>query len=588
VLAEPSTTQPEAAGCRRSEPRLLRDTCRSLLGAGALVLLPAVASFIYITLFGVNLVFQDDWEFVPLISRAQTRTLTFQALFAQHNEHRILLPRLVMLSNVYLTHFNTKAEMYLYWFCLCIICCLLLLVFVKANGLTARSLLLFAPVSFLVFGLRQWVNLTWGWQISWGLAMLFLVLAVYLLQVQSRASVALAGAAVCGAVASFSVFAGLLVWPVGVVEIVCLNRARPPQRLGPRLAAWLAAAAMVFIIYFHGYRSPAGLPSPFYSLLHPVDGLVYFLTALGLPLAVDQTDAAAVGAALLCLVAFGAVGQWGRPISRSVAVWLSITALLVAFAGILTAGRSGGVLTATAMSIYSTFGLIGAAGLYLWIVTNPGWGGRLRVPALGVMLVLLLAGALAGTFDAAEQGVNIATTRGAMTGYLRNYANEPNKNLSPIYGLGPECLRMRAPVLEQNRLNVFYGSRLDAGDASAPLSLPVPNDCPPTPPPPVICSHATINADPTDSLISIGATVQLTAMANCGGTPIYAWWLATINGPTTTWLPLTPYSTSDAFSWDTSELAPGSYAVVAWVENQDRFAPADKFDTYTLKSFLLR
>jgi hypothetical protein len=98
--------------------------------------------------------------------------------------------------------------------------------------------------------------------------------------------------------------------------------------------------------------------------------------------------------------------------------------------------------------------------------------------------------------------------------------------------------------------------------------------------PPAPCSNETLSANPSTSQVSLGSSVTFTISARCGGIPMYAWWLATISNGTTTWKQLAPYATSNTYTWDTTGLATGSYAVVVWAENWG--APVTTFDTYAL------
>ena len=43
-------------------------------------------------------------------------TLCFADFFAQHNEHRILFPRLIFFGLGRLTHWNIRAELFVSWF----------------------------------------------------------------------------------------------------------------------------------------------------------------------------------------------------------------------------------------------------------------------------------------------------------------------------------------------------------------------------------------------------------------------------------------------------------------------------------------
>jgi len=51
---------------------------------------------------------------IPLIEKMYNGTLSFSDLLAQHNENRILFPRVVMLSIGSITRYNTIAEMF-FW-----------------------------------------------------------------------------------------------------------------------------------------------------------------------------------------------------------------------------------------------------------------------------------------------------------------------------------------------------------------------------------------------------------------------------------------------------------------------------------------
>ena len=83
--------------------------------AGALALLLALlppaflAWFIY--RFGVDVPFADQWDFVPLLDQLYSGRLTFEALISQHNEHRFLFPKMIMLALAYWSDWNVLWEM---------------------------------------------------------------------------------------------------------------------------------------------------------------------------------------------------------------------------------------------------------------------------------------------------------------------------------------------------------------------------------------------------------------------------------------------------------------------------------------------
>jgi hypothetical protein len=99
------------------------------------------------------------------------------------------------------------------------------------------------------------------------------------------------------------------------------------------------------------------------------------------------------------------------------------------------------------------------------------------------------------------------------------------------------------------------------------------------------CSNATLAANPPAGSVPLGSVVQFTAGAACGGTPAYEWWLGTANGGAWSWQLLTGYRTANTYSWNTSGLAPGTYIIDVWVENQGGSAVG--YDTYAYQWFSL-
>src|ERR1035437_1720465 len=68
--------------------------------------------FMYVWIFGVNVLFLDEWTFIPLVRDYQAHGISFNMLFTQHNEHRLFFPRLLYLGLLPLGHMNSKMFMY--------------------------------------------------------------------------------------------------------------------------------------------------------------------------------------------------------------------------------------------------------------------------------------------------------------------------------------------------------------------------------------------------------------------------------------------------------------------------------------------
>ena len=71
-----------------------------------------IGIFVYVWIFGVNLIYMDEWWFVPLIKKVQSSGISFDMLFKQHNEHRIFFPRLFYIATVPISNMNSKFYMF--------------------------------------------------------------------------------------------------------------------------------------------------------------------------------------------------------------------------------------------------------------------------------------------------------------------------------------------------------------------------------------------------------------------------------------------------------------------------------------------
>jgi hypothetical protein len=67
--------------------------------------------FLYIAFYGLNIPWADEWSYIPIIIGNQPTTVRW--LWAQHNEHRMMLPKLIWVTLGKLTSWDMRAGMYL-------------------------------------------------------------------------------------------------------------------------------------------------------------------------------------------------------------------------------------------------------------------------------------------------------------------------------------------------------------------------------------------------------------------------------------------------------------------------------------------
>jgi hypothetical protein len=93
----------------------------------------------------------------------------------------------------------------------------------------------------------------------------------------------------------------------------------------------------------------------------------------------------------------------------------------------------------------------------------------------------------------------------------------------------------------------------------------------------------TLSANPSSTTVNVGSTITLTATATCGGTPVYQWYVGSLHGSSISWQQVQAYGTSNAYVWNTTGLATGTYYISPWVENQG--GAGDAFDQSSALAF---
>lgn len=271
-----------------------------------LTLVPFIILAVEVVRYSVDVPFWDQWNFVPLLGKSYEEGITLSDLWSQHNEHRLLFPRLIMLGLAHASRYNIAWE-------------LASILLLAATGLslirrqlarTAResglsALSWAAPaISLLIFTLGQAENWLWGWQIQIFLNVVAVIAGLGLLGGGAFEWKKLWAAAGLGILATYSFANGLIFWPLGFLALL-LNRRGGKRPKAPAVSAWAVLSVAVFISYFFSFRydSPSGMPLAHF-LGRPGEFVLYVLKYLGRP--VINYEGYALAAGLAGLVLFGA------------------------------------------------------------------------------------------------------------------------------------------------------------------------------------------------------------------------------------------------------------------------------------------
>jgi hypothetical protein len=225
----------------------------------------------------VDVPYWDQWNFVDFL-RVTDDGASWSELWAPHNEHRVVIPKVVLLALARLTHWNVRAEIALVH---ALIIARFVGVFatVYVIGRKAKlSVWTCVPVLAAFLLTRgQAENLMWGWQVTLTLGIVFTLLTCLSLSNSGWPRYLLA--IVFALATQFSFASGVVLWPIGAAFVLI----QPDLSRGVRLvraSVWLAIGAVATYLYNEGLpRSPDVFPVTASGVLR------YALTFLGSPLA---------------------------------------------------------------------------------------------------------------------------------------------------------------------------------------------------------------------------------------------------------------------------------------------------------------
>ena len=315
------------------------ETTRSVRAAyGAALLGPVAVVVLLVLRHGVNVPFWDQWELVGPLTRLQDGTLGWGEIFRQHNEHRMVVPKIVMLSLASLTGWNVVAEMLASTLLAVAVLGLLIALtrpILRPAGPMVRLWATFT-ISAMLFSQAQWQNWLWGWQVQWFLGALAAVSAIALATwslASGRPWAHVAGAAAAALACQFSIASGVVVW--GCCALVFAFHAQR-RRILP---IWLAVAIAASAVFLVGYERAPGHPSLLSAVEHPLSFLLFLGNYLSGPLGRHAAIGIAVALGFGVLAVMAARRRRREP--QAIVPWIALGAFAGANAALTGIGRVG-------------------------------------------------------------------------------------------------------------------------------------------------------------------------------------------------------------------------------------------------------
>lgn len=229
----------------------------------------------------------DEWYYIPMFEKMLTGSLTPGDLWAKVNEHRLVIPKLVMLLFVQFTGWNLKYMIALSILFGIFIFLLLAKFLARETKIPGRySYFYVLPVvSLLIFSLVQYENWLWGLQSLMFINELAMLVGFYYLTNDKLGSKEIFFSILVGFVASQSHLSGLLFWLIGLLLVILNPRSQKKVRRKFALT-WVIISIIAFATYFIGYFDPTHNSSVSFTFLltHTLKTLALTLEILGSPL----------------------------------------------------------------------------------------------------------------------------------------------------------------------------------------------------------------------------------------------------------------------------------------------------------------
>jgi hypothetical protein len=252
-----------------------------------LFFIPILYGIIIVLLYGVDILFMDEWEVVRFWEHIEQNgwmnSSLYEMLFSQHNEHRLFFPRIIMLISYKLSFVNTKINMFMTQLMVISVYVFYIRYYNKKQEILTHchdnvtTLFIFLS-GIACFSNVQFELFLWGFQFAFYMAIFGVVICLYyfhqfLLQGNRKNCIL---SLLFGIIASFSSSHGLIIWPVMIVLIfICFVTGErfKVKNLLPYIIIGLSS----FFIYFNGWTNPKHHP-----LSHdPYIILKFFFGSLG-------------------------------------------------------------------------------------------------------------------------------------------------------------------------------------------------------------------------------------------------------------------------------------------------------------------
>ena len=327
-----------------------------------LVCFPPALILYFIKYYSINIPYMDQWNgFLNILVAFKEGSLDFSHLWAQHNEHRPLFPKIIMLLLASASHWNVIWEQYISFFIQ--IGTLLLIFDISRSSLPIQNRAIFKIItSILLFSMVQYENWSWGWQIQIFLNIFTVTFTVWIITKYPESWTGFFLATLAAIIATYSFANGMLIW---IIIFFLILLANTPKKI-PFVLIWLFTASVIILSYVYQYEKPEYHPGLLDFLKNPFEFLAFFLTYIGSPFGrfFYLKGSVVFGILGICIFLYFIIYAFvyrKNDLLNKYLPWFAIILYVILSAIITGIGRSGFSATQALYSRYTSFSIL------LWI-----------------------------------------------------------------------------------------------------------------------------------------------------------------------------------------------------------------------------
>jgi len=370
------------------------------IGVWGLISIPFLFLALMVAEYKVDVPEWDQWALVPVLEKSYDGTLTLKDLWFQHNEHRLVFPKLMMVFLARFSGWNVSYELALSILLAAGIFLCLAIAMKKtfASVLGASLRWPFILLSVIVFSLNQVENWLWGWNIQIFLNVLAGIGVIVLMTGRRLTWQKIMLAALLSIVAAYSYASGLVFFLIGFLAIIFFVSLSKKRRFLYSLF-WVSVSTATVYSYFYRYHTPSHHPSLSLILNSPFNYLKYVLTYLGAALLSSDVNpffaflVGLSGIILFILTLLMILGA-GKIKARDLLPYLALSFYALVTACLTGIGRAGFGAVQAMSPRYVAFSSLFWISLVVFIIILLKMG-RSKTEAAAKPVKILLAGTLA-------------------------------------------------------------------------------------------------------------------------------------------------------------------------------------------------